>query len=59
MALKFGLEASFRNVQKWKGTWEKAGEVKSINPYSTHDETSSSALNRYVTLLAYYYFVCR
>jgi hypothetical protein len=35
MALDIGLEVSFDNIQDWKGIWDKAGEVKSMEAYVT------------------------
>jgi hypothetical protein len=40
MTLNTGLDASFDNVQDWKGIREKAGEVNSTKTHVTDDETS-------------------
>jgi hypothetical protein len=40
MALNVGLGVSVDNMQDWKGTWEKAGEVNSRKSYITNGEGS-------------------
>jgi hypothetical protein len=40
MGLNVCLEASFDNVQDWKGVLEKTGEINSTIAYITNDETS-------------------
>jgi hypothetical protein len=39
MALNVGLDVLFDEIQDWKGTRQKAGEVKGEKSY-TSDETS-------------------
>jgi hypothetical protein len=33
MALNVGLNASFGNIQNWKGIWDKAREVNNAEAY--------------------------
>jgi hypothetical protein len=37
MVLNVSLDTSFNNMHKWKGIWERAGEVKSMKVYTSTD----------------------
>jgi hypothetical protein len=48
MVLKVGLTVSFGNIQDYKGIWEKAGKINSMEAYVTNVESTSGI---HVTLL--------